>query len=79
MVVSGLSAPGRDRHPEAGGEDADTLASGAAEGGHAVSCSRYPHNKHCANTNTKSVQFNFREGDSDWSLEELQKEDRSLL
>ena len=39
MAVSGLSAPGRDRDPEAGGEDADTLASGAADGGHAVSCS----------------------------------------
>ena len=39
VVASGLSAPGRDRDPEAGGEDADTLASGAADGGHAVSCS----------------------------------------
>ena len=37
MVVSGLPAPGRDRDPEAGGEDEDTIACGAADGGHTVS------------------------------------------
>ena len=39
MVVSGLPAPGRDRDPEAGGEDEATIACGAADGGHTVSCS----------------------------------------
>ena len=37
MVVSGLPAPGRDRDPEAGGEDEATIACGAADRGHTVS------------------------------------------